>query len=140
MMWVAGSSPANRLLRSIIEALVPDGLPALDATTAGTVLDDVADFVVGQVRMLPRRLYAAFVLGLAGFALWARLRRLRAFAAQPRAVRVALVEAWAFGDWAPGRKLFRLIRSTALLAFYEHPLVTEQLVRPGLHAVEQGEP
>jgi hypothetical protein len=140
MMRVAGNSPASRLLRSIVETLVPEGFRPPDATVALQVLDDVTAFVTAQVHMLPRRLHAAFVLGLVAFALWARLRGPRGFAAQPRAVRVALVNAWAFGGWAPGRKLFRLIRSTALLAFYEHALVTAEMVRADVHAVDGSEP
>jgi glycosyltransferase 2 family protein len=114
--------PGSRLLRAIVEAVLPEPPPA--------VADDVAVFVAGQVQALPRRLRLAFAAGLVTFDLASRLRHPRGFAAQPRATRVALVESWAFGDWPQGRKLFRLVRSIALLAYYEHPLVASQLSPP----------
>jgi uncharacterized protein (TIRG00374 family) len=117
---------APRLLAAIVEAVLPE-LPLPDADVA-RVRDDVAAFVAGQVGALPRRLRLAFHAGLTVFALVARLRHPRGFIAQPRGIRTALVDAWAFGDWPPGRKLFRLIRSIALLAVYEHPLVVQQMM------------
>jgi hypothetical protein len=130
-------------LRAIVEAMLPEGRPALNATATSSVRNDVVAFVAGQILMLPRRLRLAFTLGLAVFGAWVRLRRIQGFAAQPPAVRTALIDAWSFGEWGPGRKLFRLIRSTALLAFYEHPLVTAQLSVAGqtqLHTIDRGEP
>lgn len=43
-----------------------------------------------------------------------------------------MVEAWAFGPWATARKPFRLIRSVAFLAFFDHPEVHAAAAVPGL--------
>jgi hypothetical protein len=90
----------------------------------------VTAFVNGQVRALPRRLQLAFSAGLIAFAASVRLRAPTGFSRQTRARRSGLVDGWAFGGFIPGRKLFRLIRSTALLAFYDHPLVARRLEPP----------
>jgi len=123
----------GRLLASVVDAVLPEG-------GGPEVRDEVATFVAGQVQALPRRLRLAFLAGLGVFAVRVRLAHPRGFAAQPRPVRRALVDGWAFGDWPPGRKLFRLVRSTALLAFYEHPgMATELSPLPARVASERSE-
>ncbi|MGH7897700.1 MAG: NAD(P)-dependent oxidoreductase, partial [Candidatus Binatia bacterium] len=91
------------------------------------LLGEVTSFLTGQIRALPRRLQLLFIVGVFGFATLVRLRHPLGLRAQPRGRRVAIVEKWAFGRFALGRSLFRLIRSTALLAFYDHPRVANAL-------------
>jgi glycosyltransferase 2 family protein len=131
------------LLRAIVDAVLPQAVPDLGAITAEKVQADVSLFVSGQIQALPRRLQQALAAGLTAFALSVRIRHPLGFAAQPRARRIALVDQWSFGRWAPGRKLFRVIRSTALLAFYDHPAVERQLTPPEpvhLHSLPRSEP
>jgi hypothetical protein len=133
---------STKLLQAIVEAVLPHPLVGLPASDEAVVAADVTAFAAGQVQALPRRLRLAFAAGLAVFALSVRVRHPRGFAAQPRATRVALVDGWAFGEWPTGRKLFRLIRSIALLAVYEHPLVVGQLEigeDRRLHTIDRGE-
>jgi uncharacterized protein (TIRG00374 family) len=130
-----GPLPVARLLESVIDAFLPwqegvlAGMPESDERV---VVGRVATFVNGEVRALPRRLQLAFSAGLMAFAAWARLSNPRGFRAQTRARRATLVDSWAFGGWPTGRKLFRLIRSTSLIAFYDHPLVASRLDPPEL--------
>jgi uncharacterized protein (TIRG00374 family) len=138
---VAQAPRAPRLLTAIVEAVLPHPLP-LGESDMARLRDDVAGFVAGQVGALPRRLRLAFFAGLTVFALVARLRHPRGFVRLPLATRAALVDGWAFGEWPAGRKLFRLVRSLALLAVYEHPLVVRQMMPAEdqrLHRLE-GEP
>jgi hypothetical protein len=107
-----------------------DAYARLPASTRAGVADEVVAFVDAEVRALPRRLRLLFSLGLLGFAVAVRLRHPRGFLALPPAVQAQTVEAWAFGPLSAPRKLFRLVRSTSLLAFYDHPAVDAALGAP----------
>lgn len=132
----AGPLPLAPLLAGVVDAFLPWDVRAADTASSlgatapeerSAIARDAADFVAGQIRALPRRFQLMFVVGLAGFALSVRLRHPRGFLALPRARRVAIVESWAFGGWGLGRSLFRPVRSTALIAFYDHPAVRDRV-------------
>ena len=104
-----------------------DLLARLPEAERRAVTSDVMTFVSGQIQALPNRLRLLFRLGLVLFGLAVRLRHPFGLHALPPARRTRIVEAWAFGRWSSPRKLFRLVRSTALLAFYDHPAVAALL-------------
>jgi len=125
--------PPSRFVLALAEAAVPldrDGIP--EAATAPLVRE-VAGFVGGQLHELPVRLRAMFYTGLAGFRMVTRLRYARGFCELPAATRREWFERWAYGPVPLARQLFRPVRATALLAYYEHPDV-----RAALRAQEQG--
>lgn len=112
---------------AVCEAVVPlDQLPA--GTDASAIVLDVARFVDDETRDLPGKLAWLFAIGMLGFRMLSLLRFLRPIERVPLAARRAWVERWAYGSLAPARQLFRGVRSTALLAFYEHEEVREQLM------------
>ena len=126
------SLPARpaRLLESVIGAFLfpaSDLLSRLPEPERRVVTGDVMTFVSGQIQALPNRLRLLFRLGLTLFGLAVRLRHPLGLHALPAERRARIVEAWAFGRWSAPRKLFRLVRSTALLAFYDHPAVAALL-------------
>jgi hypothetical protein len=105
----------NRATVALCEALLPP------EPHDRTVLADVARFVDAEMRDLPGRLAWLYALGMFGFRALTLLRFLRPLHHVALTPRRAWVERFAHGGFAPGRQLFRAARSTALLAFYEHP-------------------
>lgn len=118
-------APPSRFFQRLIEATVP--APLTDPAQAQQVNDEVARFVEGQLGALPTLFRLAFAAGMRGFRMHTVLRTCHSFCALPLQARTAQVERWAYGRFALGRQLFRVVRSTALLAYYEHPLVTRAL-------------
>jgi hypothetical protein len=62
-----------------------------------------------------------------GFRVLTAIVHLRSFCGLSLARRRRWVERWAFGGWSLARQLFRGTRSTALVAYYDHPLVLARL-------------
>jgi hypothetical protein len=120
---VQRSPERGAFVRSLCEALLPWEQVTLAESERARVLDSVAQFVGGQIDYLPSRLSLLFAVGTSGFRAYVRLRYLRSFCALPLARRRAVVESWAYGPIGLTRQLFRLPRSTALLAFFEEPAV-----------------
>ena len=117
----------SRFMRALTEAAVPIDEDALPAVTREAVLDEVAGFVHGQLAALPLRLRLLFGIGMSGFRVITRAVHLRDFCSiEPRARR-AWFERWAYGPAPLARQLFRGVRLTALLAYYEQPAVRHAL-------------
>jgi hypothetical protein len=83
------------------------------------VVREVATFVQGQINALPVSLRLMFSVGIFGFRTLVRLRHVRGFCRLPLSERRRIVEAWAYGRYALTRQLFRLPRSTAMLAYFD---------------------
>lgn len=79
-----------------------------------------ARFVDGQVSSLPRLLRWSMRLGLMLFLVLVRVRYGRGFHALPFETRRRIVAWWAFGPLGITRYLFKPVRATALLAYYEY--------------------
>jgi uncharacterized protein (TIRG00374 family) len=126
----SGSSTASRtekreitpdLLFKLTEAALP--LHHVPVDERYGVTSDVANFVAGQIRSLPRKLYWLLYGGMLGFRLCVHVRYLRAFQSLPIEKRAEIFDRWAYGKMPLARQLLRPLRSTALLAFYEHPAI-----------------
>jgi hypothetical protein len=116
-------------MRALAEALLPlDDTRLADADRAAAV-DQVADFVQGQIDALPLRLMTLFRAGMLGFRAATRVMFLRDFCSLPLEPRRRWVERWAYGRLALTRQLFKGPRTTALLAWYELPAVRAALDR-----------
>ncbi len=127
----AEDTPPSRFHLALAEASIPleDAIPP--GPERQRAVHEVATFVAGQLGQLPVRLRAAFAVGLLGFRVATRLRYGRGFCELAPAPRRAWFEIWAYGRWALGRQLFRAVRSTALLAWYEMPAARAALEEPG---------
>jgi hypothetical protein len=116
-------------LRAIIEALLPDDEPSFDPAAHARLIEDVGCFVQGQLDELPRRLRFMYAFGMTGFRLCVFLRYLRRFHSLTPARRRSVVRLWAYGPWGLARSLFRVVRTTALLNYYESPMVQAALLQ-----------
>lgn len=114
----------TRLIVAITEALLADQAPRDAAGPPAEVTGRVATFVQGQVNALPTLLRILLLVGLVGFRVLVRLRYVRSFCSLPLATRRSIVNAWAYGRYAVTRQLFRVLRSIALLSYYEDVGVT----------------
>jgi uncharacterized protein (TIRG00374 family) len=119
----APEAPPSRFVLALTEAAVPLDRDGLSAEAAAPLVREVAAFVGGQLNELPVRLRALFHTGLAGFRIATRLRYARGFCELPAATRRSWFERWAYGPLPLARQLFRPVRATALLAYYERPEV-----------------
>ncbi len=111
----------SRFTRALAEAAVPLDRDGIGGAAAEAVVGEVAGFVEGQVRELPVRLRTLYRAGLAAFRVATRLRYARGFCELAPGTRRAWFERWAYGPLPLARQLFRPVRATALLAYYERP-------------------
>lgn len=109
----------------LTEAALP--LDTLNLKEPQKVVSDVANFIYSEVQNLPRKFQVLFAIAMFGFNLLIFLRYFRLFSLLEKSTRTDIFNGWAYGKIAITRKLFKLVRSTALLAFYEHPKVLEAL-------------
>ncbi len=116
---------AREITRALCEALVP--VDSLSAESRHEVLLETSAFVEGQLEALPARLRVLYQMGILGVRLITRIVFVRSLCGLPLERRRRWVEKWAYGSFGLGRQLFRAIRATALLAYYEHPLVRAEL-------------
>ncbi|MGH0028749.1 MAG: lysylphosphatidylglycerol synthase transmembrane domain-containing protein [Myxococcota bacterium] len=109
------SDEPGQLILALTAALVP--APESDEQAAAAVR--TAGFVQGQVNALPMLLWLALELGLVGFRVLVRLRYLRSYCALPAETQRRVAAWWAYGPHRLTRTMFRVLRSTAMLAYYE---------------------
>ncbi len=118
--------PTSPFIYKLSEAVVP-----LDVcgriSEPRTVVMYVADFMQGEIMSLSKKFKLLFAIGMFGFNSIVWLRYFKPFTALPLTTRVAIFNSWAYSRIPLQRQLFKLIRSTALLAFYEHPAVIAAL-------------
>jgi hypothetical protein len=108
---------------ALTEALLAPHGDALDRAS----LVEVATFLAQEMEALPPRLRFLLGAGLAAFRLFVRVTHLRSFCGLDVDRRRAVVNAWAFGRVGLLRQLFRPVRSTVLLAYYEREAVARAL-------------
>lgn len=127
---VASAEPGTPLLASTLHDVVAVVLPqdpALDPGTRRAVENEISRYLADQLRALPAYLRAPFQATLAVFALAPIVRWARPFGRLPSAARAHYVARWDHAPFAPLRDFIKLIRSTALLVYFDHPSVREQL-------------
>jgi uncharacterized membrane protein YbhN (UPF0104 family) len=117
----------SRFMVALSEAALPLAEDEIAPEDRAVVVPEVAAFVDGQIGALPLRLRALFSIGSTGFRVATRLRYLRGFCEIAPPVRHEWFERWAYGPVALARQLFRGVRLTALLAYYEQPAVRHAL-------------
>jgi len=120
------AKPTAPFIYKLTEAAVPlDAYEGISDPRA--VVTYVADFIQGEIRNLSKKFQVLFAIGMFGFNLIISLRYFSSFASLPLTTRRLIFNSWAYGRIPVQRQLFKLIRSTALLAFFEHPAVTAAL-------------
>jgi hypothetical protein len=132
---VAIAALPDAFLRALVNALVPWDMVGLSKREQHETLESVVQFVRGQVKALSANLGVLFALGMLGFRIVVGLTHLRGFTRVSKDEQVRIVESWAYGKMALSRQLFRVLRSTALLAFFDHPNVRKAMRRPRLIAL-----
>ena len=115
-----------RFVRALCEAIAPWDRVALAEADREAVLGDVATFVSESIAALPTRLALLFGVGMAGFRFVVRVQTLRGFCDLSLERRTHVVAMWAWGPIGLTRQLFRVVRSTAMLAFFDHPGVRSE--------------
>jgi len=116
--------PASAFITGLVEAIV---------TEPGRVADPdavsyAASFVDGELRALPPKLGFLFESGMTVFRFVTRLRHVRGYCDLPLARRRAWTMSWAEGRITLLRQLFKPVRATALLAYYDHDAVKRRLL------------
>lgn len=87
-----------------------------------------ATFVDGQLQALPPKLALLFSCGMTFFRFITRLRFLRGYCNIPLPARQQWTMRWAENRIALFRQLFKPVRATALLAYYDHDAVKTELL------------
>ncbi len=125
------ASEPSRFFVALVEALLPNDVALADRQQ---VVQDVARFARTELGDLPARLGWLLAIGLTGFRVITVLVKLRTLEALELGARRAWVERWAYGSFGLARQLFRGVRSTALLGYYDHAQVRAELIpreKPG---------
>lgn len=112
-------SPSSAFYEALTEALVAGPAPELPPDAHRHAVVSSALFAREQVNALTAELRWPLKIGLAGFQVVIWLSHLRQFSRLPLAQRRRILDDWAFGPVALTRQLFRPIRTTALVAYYE---------------------
>ena len=124
-------SPAQRqVVAEIVRLLLPER-PELDGRERVRVESAVTGFVASQIEALPGVLALPYRAALGAFQLLPALRFGRRFGGLDDDAKAAWLALWSDGPFAPARDFTKLIRSCALLAYFDHPDVRLHLPRPG---------
>lgn len=113
-------------LLEIVRVVLPS-YPELDESSRGAIEHDTTDYVAAQIGSMPGFLRVPFRLALFGFEILPLLRHGRPFRALPPAKRLPYLALWSDAPLAPMRDFVKLIRSTALFVYFDHPLVLGRL-------------
>ncbi len=112
----------SAFMTAVCEGLLPERRLE-GARDRDEVLGRVSAFVNGELNALPGKYRLLLHVGLTGFSFLVFLLTWRPFARVTLERRRAILRWWAWGPVALTRQLFRAVRSTTVLAYYEDPLV-----------------
>lgn len=124
---MALSRRQTAVVGEILQLLEPD-YPELNEAERAATHGDVTRYVAAQIQGMPTHLRLPCKLALLVFDCLPLLRHLRRFVALPAARRRDYLALWSDGPIAPMRDFVKLIRSSGLLVYYDHPLVIRRLV------------
>jgi len=130
------TSREREVVQAVVAALLP-GFPPLDGAARERVVRDVAGFLGSQIGAMPATLRGPYRIALAAFGFLPFFRYGRTFTRLDTDARAAWLQLWEEHGGLPTRSFVRVLRSCTLLAYFDHPLVTEQLAasaRPGAAA------
>jgi hypothetical protein len=110
----------RRTVADIVALVIPE-FPRLEATVRAHVHDDVCRYVLDQIGSMAGFLAGPYRLAILGFEALPVLRYGRAFHALPRRRQHAYLSFWSAAPLGAMRDFVKLIRSCALLAYFDHP-------------------
>ncbi|MBX3210781.1 MAG: flippase-like domain-containing protein [Labilithrix sp.] len=122
----SSDAPASAFTTALVEAIVVPGGKKAEAPA----LRDASDFVHGQLGSLQPKLAMLFESGMTFFRFVTRVRYLRGYCDLSLDTRRAWTLSWAESRYGLLRKLFKPVRATALLAYYDHPAMRAAVVVP----------
>lgn len=113
----------NSFWLAVVSASVPDGAVALPAAERADAVNYACSFTCAELGSLPSQLRILFKIGIFGFRVITILTNLMPFENLSDERRQKVLNSWAYGPIPLTRKLFKPLRSLALLAYFEHPAV-----------------
>lgn len=122
-------SRISPIVAEIASTLLPD-YPHLASDERRGVERDVAAYVAGQIDSMPTFLRLPYRLALVAFDVLSMPLHGRRFRSLPRAARESYASSWNAAPLPPMRDFLKLIRSTALLVYFDHPVVRHRLRTP----------
>jgi hypothetical protein len=117
---MAQLSRLERRTVATIVALVIPGSPPLDAPLRAGVHDDVCRYVVDQIGSMAGFLAWPYRLAILGFEALPIFRYGKLFHALPQSRQQACLSLWSTARFGAMRDFVKLIRSCALLAYFDH--------------------
>lgn len=124
-------SPGRRQVVDEVVRLVTPTYPALDPADRARVHASVCGFVSSQIESLPSFMFLPYQAAMTAFELLPVLRFRRRFPALDEARKRAYLALWSDAAFGPARDFVKLMRSCALLAYFDHPDVLRRLPGAG---------
>ena len=127
---MSGTPPLSRTRTSVVAGIIgaiAPVYPDLEEAVRLSVHQDVTRYVTSQIQSMPSFLRLPYKLALTVFNWLAIVPYRRRFIHLPLAVQISYLAKWSDGPIGVTRDFVKLIRSCALLAYFDHPLVTQQL-------------
>jgi len=119
----------NSFWLAVVAASLPTGSLALSVEDKNAAMLYATEFTCSELGALPSKLRFLFKVGIFAFRSLTTVTQFSAFEKLSAAKQSALLNSWSYGPLALTRKLFKPLRSLALLAFFEHPAVLGALER-----------
>ena len=120
------SSARRRVVSEMVLVMTPS-FPMLEAPVRIRVHSSVTAFVTSQIEALSPFMGVPYRLAITGFNLLAVCRFGRVFTSLDEASKQVYVALWSDAPIAVCRDFIKLIRSCAMLSFYDHPDVSARL-------------
>ncbi len=117
---------SRRILADVIERIMP-GYPLMEREQRHTVHVDVTRYVTAQINGMPGFLRLPYGIALCVFNSLPFLRYGRTFRRLPADLQARYLLLWSDAPFRPMRDFIKLIRSSVLFVFFDHPLVLAQL-------------
>ena len=120
--------PLSRRMRATLRGMVRAAVaqPGLGGDRPA-IVEDVVDYVAAQIAAMPLFLRLPTRCGLWSFALLALLRHGRPFWSLSPERQAAWMTNWDAAPLRPARDLVKLVRSTALFVYFDHPELRPEL-------------
>ncbi len=113
-------------MAEIVRSVVPADLD-LDESERTRVHSAVTGFVASQIEALPSFLAVPYRAAITAFQLLPILRFGRRYLSLEDASKQSYLALWSDSPFSPARDFIKLIRSCALLAYFDHPDVRRHL-------------
>lgn len=121
----AAAAPLPAVL-AVVETILPS-YPELPAASRIAVTRDVARYVDAQIDAMPPFLRLPYRAALSAFTWLPALRFGRSFGSLSAERRGVYLDWWTDSPIAPMRDFVKLMRSSALLVYFDHPSVRERM-------------